>query len=148
MGEIRHIVSGLPWLVCWAISRPPQDELELLDRSTKLTKMLTTQFPQMPDYHLLYGSIRCKESQVLLSNDEFDAAFKTLVTAKTSFDHVAELQPDNRALKSRMYIALASHLGALFDQAKEAGKMKIAQAAKSLAEQSRQRAPGRGKSQR
>jgi len=129
-------------------SDPSQDELDLLDRSIKLTEMLTTQFPQVPDYHSLYGSIRCKESQVLLENDEFEAALKALVNAKTSFDHVVELQPDDRALKSRMYIALTSHLRTLFDQAKEAGKMKIVQAAKSLVEQSRQRGSGRGKSQR
>ena len=91
-------------------SNPSQDELDLLDRSVKLTKLLTTQFPQVPDYHSLYGSIRCKESQVLLGNGEFDAALKTLDNAKSSFEHVVELQPDDRALKSRMYSALTLSL--------------------------------------
>ena len=129
-------------------SNPSQDELDLLDRSIKLTKLLTTQFPQVPDYHSLYGSIRCKESQVLLANGEYEAALKTLGNAKSSFEHVVELQPDDRALKLRMYSALTSHLRALVDEAKEAGKIKIAQAAKNLIEQSRLRGSGRGKSQR
>ena len=59
-------------------SNPSQDNLELLDRSVELTELLKTQFPQVPDYHSLYGSVMCKESQVLIATGEFGRALKAL----------------------------------------------------------------------
>ena len=129
-------------------SNPSQDDLNLLNRSIQLTELLKTQFPQVPDYHSLYGSVRCKEAQVLIAKGEFGTALKTVRYAKNSFDHVTELQPDDRSLRLRMNSALYNQLRTLSDEAKKSGKTKIAQETRTLIDQIKQRGHGRGKSSR
>jgi len=129
-------------------ANPSEDELKLLDRSIQLTELLTTQFPQVLDYHSLYGSVRCKESQVLIAKGELGTALKTLRYAKNSFEHVVQLQPDDRSQRSRMNSALFNQLRTLSDEAKKSGKTKIAQETRNLIEQVKQRGPGRDKSSR
>ena len=126
-------------------TNPSADELNLLDRSIQLTKLLTSQFPQVPDYHSLYGSVRCKESQVLIAKGELGTALRTLRYAKNSFEHVTQLQPDDRSQRSRMNSALFNQLRTLSDEAKNSGKVKIAQETRNLIEQVKQRGPGRDK---
>ena len=129
-------------------SNPSQDNLELLDRSVELTELLKTQFPQVPDYHSLYGSVMCKESQVLIATGEFGRALKALRYAKNSFDHVVQLQPDNRHLKSRMNSALLNQLRSLADETRNSGKDLIYIDSRALIDQIKQqqgsgRAPAR-----
>lgn len=129
-------------------SNPSQDNLELLDRSVELTELLKTQFPQVPDYHSLYGSVMCKESQVLIATGEFGRALKALRYAKNSFDHVVQLQPDNRHLKSRMNSALLNQLRSLADETRNSGKDLIYKDSRALIDQVKQqqgsgRAPAR-----
>ena len=126
-------------------SNPSDDELELLTRSIELTTLLKSQFPQVPDYHSLYGSVRCKESQVLISRGDYGPALKTIRDARDSFEHVYQLQPNDRRQRSRMNSALFNQLRNLSDQAKEAGKTRIAQDTRSLIDLVRQQGPGRGK---
>ncbi len=126
-------------------SNPTEGELELLSRSIKLTQQLTFQFPEVPDYHSLYGSIRCQESQLLIEKGDLQDALESLGSAKDSFAYVVELQPDDRAFKSRMHSALIGQLRSLADKAREAGNLKIAKDAKTLIDASRPRGPGRGK---
>ncbi len=119
-------------------SNPTQDELNLLNKSLELSKELTEKFPQVPDYHSLYGSVRNREAGVLIAKGALADALASLQLVDQSFNQVNELQPMDRFGKSVMYGALASQLRMLAEAADKQGEKNVAREARSLIPRLRQ----------
>lgn len=119
-------------------------ERQLFARSVNISRELVGQFPQVLDYHLLYGSVCTQQSGRQIARGELEAALESLKTAKSSFDYVGEKSPLDRTIK-RTQGVIGSQFHALIAAAEAAGQQEIAREAKSLLTQIRLRPGSRGR---
>ena len=113
------------------VSKSDDEEDKLLNRALKLTEELTTQLPDVPDYHALNGSAWCQKAEVMVNNLELKPALDVLLEAKKSFDQVAELLPANSP-KHRLYRVLYFSLDDLAKASREQREMSILKQASAL----------------
>ena len=122
------------------ISESSESELKLMEKSVEIAGELKEQFPQVLDYHYLYGSVRNKLAGRLIKSGDLEAAFESLQLVKASFDHVTKLSPTDRTYRTTQMV-LALQLGALIAESEKAKNAKVLRSAKEMIYQVR-RAPG------
>lgn len=116
------------------------DEQELFNKSFRMAEELKNQFPQVLDYHLLYGSICTQMAGRQIKNDELPDALESLKTAKASFEYVGQRSPADRTYKRTLGI-IGRQFRALIDAAEAKNESAIAREAKRLGGQFRMRGP-------
>ena len=124
-------------------SATTEDEQQLFKKSIQIAEELKDQFPQVLDYHLLYGSVRTQLAGKQIKKGELDAALESLKIAMASFEYVRNLSPLDRTYKRTVGV-IGSQFHSLIEAAEAQGETDIARESKVLAAQVRMRAGPRG----
>jgi hypothetical protein len=119
-----------------------ESERQLFEKSVQIAEELKSQFPQVLDYHLLYGSVCTQLAGRKIQQGKLKDALDSLKTAKSSFDFVGQRSPLDKTYKRTLGV-IGSQLHALIEAAESADNKEIAREAKFLVAQMRMRAGAR-----
>lgn len=126
------------------LSESSTNELKLMEKSVEIASELKEQFPQVLDYHYLYGSVRNKLAGQLIKSGNLEGALESLKMVKSSFEYVSDLSPTDRTYKITKLV-LGKQLGALIAESEKVNNTTVAQAAKEMIGQVRQGGPAQPK---